>query len=592
MDRDIPLYRGLTFDMKRYFSDLIVDFLKQQEIEYVAFNPGASFRGIHDSLVHREDSPEILMACHEEIAVAMAHGYYKACNRHMAVFLHANVGLLHGSMAIFNAWCDRVPLLLIGGNGPIDAAKRRPWIDWIHTSQNIESAVKDFVKWCDQPTSQRATVESLYRAFKLMNTEMHAPCYVAIDFDVQEQEVESAAQLLPPTATTPSRLPAADAPFIENLTERLLSARMPVLIIDFSGRDPATVAPLISLAEQVGMAVIDRGNRFNFPNVHPLNVSNAPPDMLKEADLVLAIEVQDLAGALGAFLPVTDGMLAIEDVTVVTLSTSDTLPSKWAADYQQFVPVNLGAIADTRTTVEALERAVADAADRHARPEREERVRALTVHHERVRREWDLDVRQLRAEDNEIHVATAVREIFQVVQDRDWILTNTGSLTIDGWVKKLWDIERPGSYLGLNGGAGLGYGLGASIGAAIAHRNDDVLCIDLQADGDFLYTPSALWTLSSYDVPLLVIIMNNRLYLNSTQHAERIAKARNRVEDLSHVATSFFETPVDFVKIAEGFGIKSFPRIDRASEIEQIVGEAAHYVVTQRKPALVEILMK
>lgn len=578
--------------MKRYFSDLIVDFLEQQNIEYVTFNPGASFRGIHDSLVYREDSPDILMACHEEIAVAIAHGYYKASNNHMAVFLHANVGLLHGSMAIFNAWCDRVPLLLIGGNGPIDAAKRRPWIDWIHTSQNIESVVKDFVKWCDQPTSQKATIESLYRAVKLMNTEMQAPCYIAVDFDIQEQELESTAKLLPMTAAAPSRLPAADSRFIADLTEKLLSARMPVLILDFSGREPATVAPLISLAERVGMAVIDRGNRFNFPNTHPLNVSHAPPEALKEADLILAIEVQDLAGALGAFLPVIDGMPATEGVTLITLGTNDTLPSKWAADYQQFVPVTQSVIADTLTSIEALDASVAEAMESCPSTERLARIHRLGEHHHRARTAWSTEAQQLGMEGGEIHVAAAVSEIFQAVKNREWVLTNTGSLTIDGWVKKIWDMERPGSYLGLNGGGGLGYGLGASIGAAIAHRHDDRLCIDLQADGDFLYTPSALWTLSSYDAPLLIVMMNNRLYLNSTQHAERIAKARERTEDLSHVATSFYEAPVDFVTIAEGFGIKSYPRIENLDEIGTVIGEAVNYITSQRKPALVEIRMK
>ncbi|MNG66951.1 Benzoylformate decarboxylase [compost metagenome] len=592
MGRSAQLQRDLILKMKRYFSDLIVDFLQQQNIEYVTFNPGASFRGIHDSLVYREDSPSIIMACHEEIAVAMAHGYYKASKNHMAVFLHANVGLLHGSMAIFNAWCDRVPLLLIGGNGPLDAAKRRPWIDWIHTSQNIESAVKDFVKWCDQPTSQKATIESLYRAVKLMNTEMQAPCYIAVDFDVQEQELESTAQLLPLTAAAPSRLPAADTRFIEDLTDKLLSARMPVLILDFSGREPTTVAPLISLAERVGMAVIDRGNRFNFPNTHPLNVSNVSAEALKEADLILAIEVQDLAGALGSFLPVINGMPATEGVTLITLGTNDTLASKWAADYQQFVPVTQSVMADTLASIEALDVSLAEAVKRYPSSGRVERMKYLEEHHKHARKEWSVCAQQLGMEGSEIHVAAAVSEIFQVMKNKEWVLTNTGSLTIDGWVKKIWDIERPGSYLGLNGGGGLGYGLGASIGAAIAHCNDDLLCIDLQADGDFLYTPSALWTLSSYDVPLLIIMMNNRLYLNSTQHAERIAKARDRTGDLSHVATSFYEAPVDFVTIAEGFGIKSFPRIERLGEIGEIIGEAAHYVMSQRKPALVEILMK
>jgi acetolactate synthase-1/2/3 large subunit len=167
----------------KYFSDLLVDLLINQGIEYVCFNPGASFRGIHDSLVHHPDPavPAILMCCHEEISVAMAHGYYKASGKHMAVLVHANIGLQHASMAIFNAWCDRVPLLVLGGNGPIDAALRRPWIDWIHTSQGIDKLLSGYTKWTDMPVSQAATLESVQRALKLCAAEPHAPCYVAID---------------------------------------------------------------------------------------------------------------------------------------------------------------------------------------------------------------------------------------------------------------------------------------------------------------------------------------------------------------------------------------------------------------------------
>lgn len=584
-------YQG-SFKLKKYFSDLIVDFLVQQGIECVAFNPGASFRGVHDSLVHDENAPDIFMACHEEIAVAMAHGYFKASNRHMAVFIHANVGLLHASMAIFNAWCDRVPLLLIGGNGPLDAAQRRPWIDWIHTSQNIESVVKDFVKWCDQPISQGATIESLYRAFKFMNTEMQAPTFVAIDFNVQEQELEPGVSLLPLTATKPSELPGASETFVSIIVERMLNAQMPVLIVDFSGRNPATVMPLVSIAESIGMAVIDRGNRCNFPNTHLLNLSLASTDILKKADFVLAIEVQDLAGALGAFLAMPEKGYQFDDVILATIGTNDTLLSKWAADYQQFVPVDYACIADTLLTIQQIESQIAARFEQADIKKRDERISLISAVHNTARATWAEEAYIFAENKSEIHVSVAVREIYVAAKDKPWMLTNTGSLTIDSWVKKLWSIDRPGSYLGLNGGGGLGYGLGASIGAALACRNDEVLCIDLQADGDFLYTPSALWTLSSYDIPLLVIIMNNRLYLNSTQHAERIAKNRDRPTDLAHIATSFYEMPVDFIKIAQGFGIHTLPRVDSIEEIKQTIESAVTYITKHSKPVLVEIIIQ
>ncbi|GAA3935587.1 thiamine pyrophosphate-binding protein [Streptomyces gulbargensis] len=581
-----------------YFSDLVVEFLHQQGIDKVAFNPGASFRGVHDSLVHADNAgiaPGIVMTCHEEVAVAVAHGYHKASGRHMGVLVHANVGLLHASMAVFNAWCDRVPLFVLGGNGPVDAGKRRPWIDWIHTSQNIESVLKDYVKWCDQPVGQRATVESLYRAFKLMNTPMHAPVFVALDFDVQEQPLEDGVRLLPASATEPARLPALGDEDLDDLTRRLLDARLPVLVVDFSGRDPGTVAPLVALAEALGLAVVDRGNRMNFPTTHPLNVSHTGTDLLAEADLVVALEVQDLVGALGAILPLTDQGTPANGADLVTIGFNELLTSKWAADYQQFVPVTRAVAADTAGTVAALRAAAEDPDGPFAAPafveRREERAKVFAARHTEARTDWARQAEETKARPR-IHVAGAVDEIHRAVRDEEWVLTNTGSLTIDGWVKKLWPLERPGSYLGLNGGGGLGYGLGASIGAALAHQDDPALCVDLQADGDLLYTPSALWTLAAYDVPLLVVVMNNRLYLNSTQHAARIAGQRDRDIDRAHIATSFYDHPVDFVTMARSYGIHALPRVERIDAVAPAVREAVAHIKEHGKPALVEILME
>lgn len=579
---------------KKYFSDLVIDFLVQQDIEYIAFNPGASFRGIHDSLVYRDNSPQMFMVCHEEIAVAMAHGYFKASNKHMAVMIHSNVGLLHASMAVFNAWCDRVPLFLLGGNGPLDAAKRRPWIDWIHTSHNIESVVKDFVKWCDEPISPAATLESMYRGFKLMQTEMQAPVYIAIDFDVQEQELEAGLNLLPKNATTPSKLASADASFVNEIVVDLINAKMPVLIVDFSGRNQNTIELLVNLAETIGMAVIDRGNRFNFPNNHHLNLSLINTGILREADFVLAVEVQDLAGALNAVLGIKVNAISQNNIKIVTINTNDLLISKWAADYQQFVPVNNSCIADTYQTLDAI-------LGRFKLKQNElttvlglrnSRIQKISNLHNSAKQNWLKEVENLSKNSIKIHVSKAVQEIYEAVKDNDWVLTNTGSLTIDGWVKKLWVLDKPGCYLGLNGGGGLGYGIGASIGAAIAHKDNKTLCINLQSDGDFLYTPSALWSLSSYSIPLLIIVMNNQLYFNSKQHADIIAKNRERDGQRSHIATSFYEMPVNFTKLAQSFGIHTLPVISTIDNIKNTIISAVEYININNKSVLIELLME
>ncbi|GAB2729125.1 thiamine pyrophosphate-binding protein [Kitasatospora kifunensis] len=582
--------------MTEYFSDAIVRFLHQQEIDYVSFNPGASFRGVHDSLVHEghaEIAPEIVMACHEEIAVAIAHGYYKASSRHMAVFTHANVGLLHATMAIFNAWCDRIPLFVLGGNGPLDADQRRPWIDWIHTSQHIESVVKDYVKWCDQPTSQRATMESLYRAFKLMDTPMRAPVFVAMDFELQEQPLAADVRLLPRSAARPTTLPPLDQAAAAELAAQLRDAQLPVLLVDFAGQDARTVQPLIDLAERLGLAVVDRGNRLNFPTTHELNLSLVGGELLRDADLVVALEVQDLASGLGSFLELDEDGRPANGATVVVIGSTDLLTSKWAADYQRFLPVDRSVAADPFTTITALSEQVAQESFSTAEflARRDARTKRLAAAHATARAGWACDAEQAKAAPV-IQVSAAVAEIHRAVRDEPWVLANTGSVTIDGWVKRLWPLERPLSYLGLNGGGGLGYGPGASVGAALAHRDTGRLCIDLQADGDFLYTPSALWTLGAYDLPLLVIVMNNRLYLNSTQHAARIADARGRDVGRSRIATGFDANPVDFVAMARAYNVHALPRVESIEQVAPTVRAAIARIKECGKPVLVEILME
>ncbi len=88
------------------------------------------------SIISATTEPGILLCLHEDHSVAIAHGYAKATGEPMACVLHSNVGLLHGMMSLYNAWCDRAPMIVLGATGPLDAEKRRPWIDWIHTSRD------------------------------------------------------------------------------------------------------------------------------------------------------------------------------------------------------------------------------------------------------------------------------------------------------------------------------------------------------------------------------------------------------------------------------------------------------------------------
>src|SRR5882672_15427 len=165
-----------------YGSDLAVEVLRALGIRYIALNPGASYRGLHDSLVNfgPGEPPEIILCTHEEIVVALANGYTRATGAPMATALHNVVGLLHASMAIFNAWCDRTPMLNLGGGGPQDASLRRS-TDWVHTALVQGNLVRDFVKYDDQPYSLESVPESLLRAYRIATTEPKGPVYVFLD---------------------------------------------------------------------------------------------------------------------------------------------------------------------------------------------------------------------------------------------------------------------------------------------------------------------------------------------------------------------------------------------------------------------------
>src|ERR1700748_2585590 len=172
-------------------SDVVAEALRDLDIPYIALNPGASYRGLHDSLVNHigNAAPQMLLCLHEEAAVAIAHGYAKVTGKAMAAAVHSNVGLLHASMAMFNAWCDRMPVGVLGATGPVDAAKRRPWIDWIHTARDQGALVRNYTKWDDQPSSPAAIRESVLRAGWIANTTPQRPVYINLDADLQEMKV-------------------------------------------------------------------------------------------------------------------------------------------------------------------------------------------------------------------------------------------------------------------------------------------------------------------------------------------------------------------------------------------------------------------
>jgi thiamine pyrophosphate-dependent acetolactate synthase large subunit-like protein len=239
-------------------SDAIAGMLRSLDIPYIALNPGASYRGLHDSIVNYlgNRTPQMILCLHDEHAVSIAQGYFKASDRMMAAALHSNVGLMHATMPIFNSWCDRSPVLIIGATGAWDAAKRRPWIEWIHTCSDQAQLIRNYTKWDNQPGSVAATGEALLRAAQIAQTAPKGPVYVNLDVSIQEQALES----LPPppdVSRFPVPQPARPAPELVEQAARLLSeAKNPVMLAGRCSRSLEAWNARVALAEKLNIPVL------------------------------------------------------------------------------------------------------------------------------------------------------------------------------------------------------------------------------------------------------------------------------------------------------------------------------------------------
>ncbi len=571
----------------RYGSDLVVDLLKSLGIEYVAFNPGSSFRGIHDSLVnYGTGNPEILMCQHEEISVAIAHGYGVAAGKPMAVLTHDMVGLQHASMAIYNAWCDRAPMLVLGGGGPMDVSKRRPWIEWVHTALTQGNLVRDFVKWDDQPYGDVSVVESLIRGYRLATTKPSGPVYIAFDSDWQETPTDvnvpvmKGQHLATPIAPDPAAL--------EKLAGWLLEAEFPLIMADRHGPDPKAVASLVELADLTSTPVIDLGKRFNFPNTHPLDLTGAQDTLIPRADLIVLLEVEDPYGCLHRMGAAREQVksLVSPGTKVVDISLRDLSTRSWSSAYERLAEVDVNILGDSAVAVRQLVSLCKDMKKGLDDDLRSRRRDSLEQERLKQRRKWGEQATSLSSA-KPIATEWLAQVIGEAIRGEDWVL---GSGSLRGWPRRLWDWDKPYRWTNESGGAGLGHGPGCAIGAALAHRGKNRLCIDIQPDGDFLMTPQAIWTAVKSKIPLLIIMYNNRSYFNSEMHSLTVARNRARPEENRGVGTVIDDPPVNFAGLARDFGAWGEGPVTDPGDIKPALQRAIAAIKETGLPALVDVI--
>ena len=577
-----------------YGSDVIVDLLKAFDIEYISFNPGATFRGLHDSLVNYSGNhmPEIISCTHEESAVAIAHGYGRAKGRPMVTVLHNVVGLQHGAMAIYNAWCDRVPVIVMGGTGPMDTARRRPWIDWVHTALVQGTLVRDFVKWDDQPASVQAVPESFIRAYRLATTEPMGPVYVCYDVDVQEEKLEKEVPF-PSLDRYPAALPmqSPEEGFATTI-QWLLEAKAPVIIADWVGRKEAGFQALAELAELLAIPVMDLNGRLNFSFENPLNLTGAQEEVLDRTDLLLVLDVPDFEGAVskraqerGNRKPIP---LLSERAKIINVGLDDLLISSWSHDFNRLRESDLSILADTSVFLPELVRRLKD---------EKKQLEKQGSDIEKRRGEWSkisaeraealAHLTKIQWDEKPIATNRLFSEMAEVLKNEDWVLTHGPSAAKERFFLRPTKFNQ---VLGKYKGGGLGYGLPASLGAALAYKDSGKICVDLQPDGDLLFTVSSLWTAAHHRIPLLMVVFNNRAYFNDEEHQERMALLRGRAVENKGIGIRINDPVVDFGAMARTYGVWGVGPITEPRDLTKALREALKVVKEEGRPALVDVV--
>jgi thiamine pyrophosphate-dependent acetolactate synthase large subunit-like protein len=586
--KELPRVKGVPG------SDFMVDVIKKLDIKYLPSNPASSFRGLHESLINYggNKTPEFLTCTHEESAVGMAHGYFKAAGKPLMTLCHGTVGLQHATMAIYNAWCDRVPVIVVGGND-LDAAHRPPGVPTFHSAQDINAIVRDYTKWDDTPVSLQHFAQSFVRAYKISMTPPHGPVAIALDAGLQQEPITENGEKLYIPRYVPTSPPQGDSGAVKEAARLLANAQNPVIVVDRTARTENGMRLLVQLAEALQAAVVDQGGRMNFPSSHYLK---RPPTAVNNADVIIGMELSDYWGTVNAWIDNGEHGIGVNaskikpDTKLIGISSVDLNTKANYQDFQRFQVIDVQMAADAEATLPALIEAVKAAIpnDRKAAIEKrgEAAKKAFAEAKERTKQAaalaWDA---------SPISTARMVMETFAQIKDLDWSLV-ASSGNVSNWPSRLWPMEKHYHWLGASGGYGVGYGAPASVGAALANRDLGRFSVSIQSDGDLMYAPGVLWTAARHNIPLLAIMHNNRGYHQEVMHVQRLSNFRNRVaslgKDMGPIGTSIENPDIEYHKLAESMGWWAKGPIKDPAELGPAIKQAVA-AVKSGQPALVNV---
>ena len=596
----------MSLERPEYVSDLVVYLLNELGVEYAPLNPGATIRGLHESVVNYGGNkmPELITCCHEELAVAMAEGFYLATGRCQATLAHNIVGLQHASKAIYEAFLNNVPMIILGGTGPLDASHRRPWIDWIHTAQVQGQIVRDYVKWDDQPQGAQSVAESVLRAYQIAMTEPRGPVYLCFDVELQEARMPDGFIMPDLSRFQVPASPEGNPEAVNQAAKSLMQAEAPVIIVEGLGRTPGGSETLQALVDLVGAPVIEIGSAYNLPNSHPLNVTGANTEVLRDTDLVLAAGVSNLEQVLtravasssstapeqprgrAGYNRVFESAIP-EETKIIQIGLQGYGIKSWPSSYGRILPTDTAILGDEIQVLKQITKACQGSMDANSKKRATDRIPNITKIHSDFHDRTQKEVKERFWDQTPTSTARLAAEIWEVIKDEDWVLVH-GSLS--GWERRLWDVSDESRWVA--GGGGTGTGMGVAMGAGLAFRGTDKVCVSIQNDGDLLYTAGSLYTLAHHDIAMLVVMFNNRSYYQDVGHQTAVSSNRERSVETVGIGVNIDAPFTDFATLAQSFGLAGIGPILDAADIGPALKKGLEIVKNERRTAVIDTIVQ
>ena len=555
-------------------SDFMVDVIKSLDVEYQASNPGSTFESLHESLINYggNTKPEFLTVMHEETAVAMAQGYYKVERKPMMALLHGDIGLQHASMAIYNAYADRVPVFMVVGNHA-DAVQRAQGVESLHSAQDLGALVRDYTKWDDQPYSLGHFAQSAVRAYNISMTPPMGPVLIVANAELQHRPQEGPAPRIPKlTRTTP---PAGDPGAIREAARMLLTAERPRILCERAARTPDGMRLVGELADTI-KAPVQALDRLDISNVHPMAGLGGPG---YSADLTLCLEVNDLQNEARAARQRGGKIISISSLALNHKANIQ--------DFGHYADIDLDIGGDAEATLPSLIEEIKRQMSANQRAAIAARGQRLAEAHHDARMD-DIELARVGWDSSPVSLARMCAELWPLIKDEDWSLVSQQQF-IGGWPGRLWKFDKSYQYIGSWGAGGMGYNAPASAGAALANRKYGRLSISLQCDGDLNYAPGVLWTAAHHRIPLLYIMHNNRAYGREVMFVQRMAALHNRNVDRCHIGTSITDPNIDYAKMAAAYGMYSEGPISNPNDLSAAFRRGIERV-KKGEPALIDVL--